>query len=111
MLLRLLRPAVDVDVRPLPPFTNGGVGGGSSDCSLAEPMVDDRSRFPNVVGGARADEDWMDPWDVEELCLSNVPGVANESEAAADVATAAAGVESFNASIAARNSRLAWLER
>src|ERR1700712_2024820 len=28
MLLRLLRPAVEVEFRPLPPFAKGGVGGG-----------------------------------------------------------------------------------
>jgi len=58
-LLRLLRPAVDVEARPLPlPATNGGVGGvTSSDRRAAEPKVDDLVRFflPIVAGAAGED--------------------------------------------------------
>jgi len=55
-LLKLLLPAVDVELRPLPPPTNGGVGGESSEFSLCDPTVDDRC-LVGLPGGASAGED------------------------------------------------------
>ena len=61
MVLRLLRPAVDVEFRPLVAY--GGVGGGtSSERPPKEPMVDERPRIPRRMGVAFGDEraDWID---------------------------------------------------
>jgi hypothetical protein len=112
MLLRLLRPAVEVEFRPLPPFAKGGVGGGSSERSLvAELIVEERVRFNG--GGARAGEelDLEDRADSPEPPLSNAPGATKEIDVAAELAKAVAEAESLPALSVARRFGLAELDR
>jgi hypothetical protein len=58
-LLKLVRPAVEVEFLPVGSFAKGGVGGLSSDPPLFEPSVEDLSRsFPS--GGISVGEDLLD---------------------------------------------------
>jgi hypothetical protein len=84
-LLKLLRPAVDVELRPLPPM-NGGVGGESSENPLVESAVDARFLTKSGVGTPRAGEDPDDLFDAAELDLPS------DERGAADL-TALAGAE------------------
>jgi hypothetical protein len=86
-LLKLLRPAVDVESRA-PPLANGGVGGGaSSERPLLEPKVEDRVRPLIATGGSNAGEEPDDCAEWTELFLSKEPpGAAKDTDAAARVA-------------------------
>ena len=63
--LRLLRPIVDVEVRP-----DGSGGVGSRISSLREPIVDDLPREPRRAGGAREGDDRAEWADFPDCCRS-----------------------------------------
>src|SRR4051812_7745279 len=65
-LLRLLRPAVDMELRPLPPLIMGVVGEVSCDWLLEDRTVDVRGRIA-WAGIAGAGEDLVDRSDITEL--------------------------------------------
>jgi hypothetical protein len=62
----LLRPAVDMELRPLPPLIMGVVGDVSCDWLLDDRTVDVRGRMPGA-GSAGAGEDLVDLSDITEL--------------------------------------------
>jgi hypothetical protein len=86
-LLKLLRPAVDVESRA-PPLVKGGVGGGtSSERPLLEPRVEDRVRPLIATGGNSAGEERDDCAECIELFRSkDPPGAAKDIDEAARVA-------------------------
>jgi hypothetical protein len=85
-LLKLLLPAVDVELRPLPE-ANGGVGGvKSSSEGPLDPKVDERVLpLLESMGGAKAGVDFAERAEWTELALSRVDGAANVTEADAEV--------------------------
>jgi hypothetical protein len=74
-LLKLLRPAVEVEVRPLPPLTKGGVGGVSSELPLPESTVEDRFRAES--GRAKAGDDFVERSEITELVRPSIGCAAN----------------------------------
>lgn len=78
---RLLRPVVEVEVRPdcWPGGCKGGVGSAASSRTfVSEPIVEDLPRLPNGIGGDKAGDDAVDCADAVESVRSIVlPGPAN----------------------------------
>ena len=77
-LLKLLRPAVDVELRPLPPLAKGGVGGVSSEWPLPESPVEALLRLELVK--AKGGDDFVDRSDMTELVLPSPGREANETD-------------------------------
>lgn len=76
-LPKLLRPVVELELRPLS-LTRGGVKGEPfSESAPVDPMVEERNLLR--AGGAKAGEDCEDRADVVESFLS-IPGAANPND-------------------------------
>ena len=84
---RLLRPVVEVEVRPdcWPGGCKGGVGSAASSRTfVSEPIVEDLPRLPNGMGGAKTGDDAVDRAETAEWVRSiGLPGPANFNEEAA----------------------------
>lgn len=82
-LLKLVRPVVEVELRPVWP--NGGVGeSSSSDLPPSDPIVEERPRRFSRAGGAKEGDDLAERADVVESLRFSVCSLALTTDASAE---------------------------